>query len=71
MKVAIVWILGPLIAIGMAAVAGNSHDDSAEADQQDLQALHSRDFAARHVCKGQPFSWDDDKTLVCHREARP
>lgn len=68
MKVAIVWILGPLIAIGMAAVAGNSHDNGAEADQQDLQALHSRDFAARAVCQGQAFEWADDKTLVCHKE---
>lgn len=68
MKVAIVWILGPLIAIGMAAVAGNSHDNSTEADQQDLQAQHSRDFAAHAVCQGRAFEWADDKTLVCHKE---
>lgn len=43
----------------------------AEADQQDAEALSSRDWAARQVCNGRPFSWEDDKTLVCHREARP
>jgi hypothetical protein len=71
MKVAIVWILGSLIALGMAAVAGTSNDTAKEADQEDLQAQHSRDFAARAVCQGQAFEWADDKTLVCHREARP
>ena len=63
MKALIVWILGPLIACGMAAVAGTSYNDRAE-----LQAAHhSRDFAAREVCKGQPFEWENN-ILICHRE---
>ena len=30
MKVVIVWILGPLIAFGMAAVAGTTYEERAE-----------------------------------------
>lgn len=33
----------------------------------DLQAQHSRDFAARAVCGGQAFEWDGD-VLVCFKE---
>lgn len=66
MKVLIVWILGPLIAFGMAAVAGTTYSD--RADREELQAAqHSRDFAAREVCKGEPFEWEGD-VLICHRE---
>lgn len=41
------------------------------AAHQDAVALARRDLAAAQVCDGQPFEWLDDKTLVCHREARP
>ncbi|MBV7457348.1 hypothetical protein KW843_22905 [Acidovorax sp. sif1233] len=63
MKVLIVWILGPLIAFGMAAVAGTTYNDRAELQD----AHHSRDFAASEVCKGQPFEWEGD-VLICLRE---
>lgn len=68
MKVVIVWILGPLIAFGMAAVAGTTYEDRAEPEELQRQAQHSRDFAARKVCQGQAFEWADDKTLVCFKE---
>lgn len=68
MKVVIVWTLGPLIAFGMAAVAGTTYEDRAEPDELQQQAQHSRDFAARKVCQGQAFEWADDKTLVCFKE---
>lgn len=42
---------------------------TAQADQEDAEARHSRDWAASQVCKGQPFEWLDDKTIVCYREA--
>lgn len=41
---------------------------AAQADQEDAEARHSRDWAAHQVCKGQPFTWEDDKTLVCFKE---
>lgn len=68
MKVVIVWILGPLIAFGMAAVAGTTYEDRAEpAAPQLQQAKHSRDFAAREVCQGRAFEWQGD-VLVCFKE---
>lgn len=39
-----------------------------EADQQDAEALHSRDWAARQVCDGRAFEWQGD-VLTCYREA--
>lgn len=66
MKVVIVWILGPLIAFGMAAVAGTTYEDRAEPSELQ-QAHHSRDFAARRACEGKPFEWQGD-VLVCYRE---
>lgn len=64
-----IWLIAAVIALGVGAVAG--HDAEQLADQQDAEALASRDYAARDVCKGQPFTWEDDMTLVCHREKRP
>lgn len=69
MKVVIVWTLGPLIAFGMAAVAGTAYEDRTEPTAPQLQqAHHSRDFAARRACEGKPFEWQGD-VLVCYREA--
>lgn len=64
------WIICFVIVLGVGAVAGHeSHAGSdSEADQQDAEAIASRDWAAREVCQGRPFTWEDDKTLVCHRE---
>ena len=68
MKVVIVWTLGPLIAFGMAAVAGTTYEERAEPEPSGLQqAHHSRDFAARRACEGKPFEWQGD-VLVCYRE---
>jgi len=39
-----------------------------EADQQDAEALHRRDWAARQVCDGRAFEWQGD-VLTCYREA--
>lgn len=64
------YLIAAVIALGMAAVAGHE-SEAAMADPQDVEALASRDWAASQVCKGQPFTWEDDKTLVCHREVRP
>ena len=61
-----VWLIAAVIALGLGAIAG--HESEAAAEPTELeQAQHSRDFAARHVCKGQPFEWEGD-VLVCHRE---
>lgn len=60
-------LIAVVISLGMAAVA--AHESEAVAEPTELQqAQHSRDLAARRACKGQPFTWDDDKTLVCHKE---
>lgn len=68
MKVVIVWILGPLIAFGMAAVAGTTYEERAEPAAPQLQQAHqSRDFAARRACEGKPFEWQGD-VLVCFKE---
>lgn len=64
------YLIAAVIALGMAAVAGHE-SEAALADRQDVEALASRDWAASQVCKGQPFTWEDDKTLVCHREVTP
>lgn len=64
------YLIAAVIALGMAAVAGHE-SEAAMADRQDAEALHSRDWAASQVCKGQPFEWLDDKTLACFREVRP
>ena len=40
-----------------------------EADQQDAEALHSRDWAARQVCDGRAFEWQGD-VLTCYREVK-
>lgn len=62
-------LIAVVIGLGMAAVA--AHESEAAADPTELQqAQNSRDFAARRACKGQPFTWEDDKTLVCHKEQR-
>lgn len=50
---------------------GNPPTAAAQADHEDAEALASRDWAASQACKGQPFSWEDDKTIVCYREATP
>lgn len=64
------YLIAAVIALGMAAVAGHE-SEAAMADHQDVEALASRDWAASQVCKGQPFTWEDDKTLVCYREVHP
>lgn len=51
------------------ALGGMAAHESPEALQEEADALTSRDFAAQQVCQGQPFSWENDKTLVCHKEA--
>lgn len=50
---------------------GNAPSAAAQAAQEEAEAMASRDWAASQVCKGQPFTWEDDKTLICHREVRP
>lgn len=61
-----IWLIAAVIALGLGAIAG--HESEAAAEPSELeQAQHSRDFAARHVCKGQPFEWEGD-VLICHRE---
>lgn len=67
MKVVIVWILGPLIAFGMAAVAGTTYEDRAQPAAPQQQAQHSPDHGARRACEGKPFEWQGD-VLVCYRE---
>ncbi|KQO38062.1 hypothetical protein ASF19_19985 [Acidovorax sp. Leaf84] len=68
MKYSLILITA-VLALGMGAIAA---DESKElADQQDAEAQDSRNFVASRVCEGAPFSWEDDKTLVCHREQRP
>lgn len=61
-----IWLIAAIIALGLGAVAGHESDAAAEPSELE-QAQHSRDFAARHVCKGQPFEWEGD-VLICHRE---
>lgn len=61
-----IWLIAAVIALGLGAVAGHESDAAAEPSELE-QAQHSRDFAARHVCKGQPFEWEGD-VLICHRE---
>lgn len=61
-----VWLIAAVLALGLGAIAGHESEAAAEPSEIE-QAQHSRDFAARHVCKGQPFEWDGD-VLICHRE---
>ena len=61
-----VWLIAAVLALGLGAIAGHESEAAAEPSEIE-QALHSRDFAARHVCKGQPFEWEGD-VLICHRE---
>ena len=66
------WLtaLAVVLAVGwVAAQDSYPPHDEAMAAAQDVQAQHSRDWAARQVCGQQPYEWVDDKTLVCHREA--
>lgn len=60
------WIIAAVLALGLGAIAGHESEAAAEPSEIE-QAQHSRDFAARHVCKGQPFEWEGD-VLICHRE---
>lgn len=61
-----IWIIAFVIALGVAAVAG--HESEALADQQDAEALSSREWAGRKVCgpNATPV-WESDKTLLCLR----
>ena len=61
-----VWLIAAVLALGLGAIAGHESEAAAEPTEIE-QAQHSRDFAARHVCKGQPFEWEGD-VLICHRE---
>lgn len=65
MKYALILITAVLV-LGMGAIP--AHESDAQADQQVIEARNSRDFVANQVCEGTPFTWEDDKTLVCHRE---
>lgn len=58
-----IWIGAAAITLGLGAVAGDEHGP----DQEEIEALNPRDWAAQQVCKGQPFSWDGDM-LTCYRE---
>lgn len=60
------WVIAGALAILMSSLATH---ESPEALQEEADALTSRDFAAQQVCQGQPFTWENDKTLVCHKEA--
>lgn len=66
MKSAYAWMLAPWIAFGVAAMAGEESAPPAEPTELQ-QAQHSRDWAARQVCKGQAFEWQGD-VLVCFKE---
>ena len=58
------WLIAAVLALGVGAIAGHE----AEAEQQDTEARASRDWVSRQVCNGRPFTWEDDKTIVCHKE---
>lgn len=61
-----VWLIAAVIALGVGAVAG--HEAEALADQQDAEALSSREWAGRQVCGPNATAvWEDDKTLQCLR----
>ncbi len=65
------WLASIVICLAVSYVAAQ---DSHRADQdeaaitQQLDPAHSRDWAAEQACKGQPYEWANDTTLVCHRE---
>ena len=59
-------LIAVVIGLGMAAVAAHESDPAAEPSELQ-QAQHSRDFAARRACEGQPFEWQGD-VLVCFKE---
>lgn len=66
------WLTALLITLALGWLAARDSyplHDEAMAAVQDIQAQHSRDWAAQQVCGLQPYEWVDDKTLVCHREA--
>ncbi|ADV01294.1 hypothetical protein [Alicycliphilus denitrificans] len=67
--IALTLALGWLAA--MDHIAPDATSTALQTAQEDAAALASRDWVARQVCEGRPFEWLDDKTLVCHREARP
>lgn len=60
-----------LLLIFAAFFWAQADDARTAAAQEEAEALASRDWAASQVCKGQPFTWEDDKTLVCYREVHP
>lgn len=62
------WPFGVALLLCIAFGAFAAADNEAEADREDAAAISSRDWAAQQVCQGRPFTWEDDKTLVCHRE---
>jgi hypothetical protein len=65
------WLASIVICLAVGYVAAQ---DSHRADQDEaaiahqLDPAHSRDWAAEQACKGQPYEWADDTTLVCHTE---
>lgn len=69
MKSTLIWTAAIVLTLAIGAIAG-AGAESATADQETADALHSRDWAARKVCNGRAFEWTDDKTLVCHREVK-
>lgn len=66
MKYAI-YLIAFVIALGMAAVAGHEADVQA-ADQEDAEALSSREWVGQQQCGPNATAvWEDDKTLLCLR----
>lgn len=60
------WILALLMTLGVGHIAAKG---SAEADQEDVAALSSREFAGQAVCGPRATAvWADDKTLECLKE---
>lgn len=57
-----------LLALFSAFFYVQADDQQAQAAEEDIAALHSRNYAARQVCgpDAEP-EWVEDKTLVCHR----
>lgn len=65
----------------LAAFLFAQHDDlQSQLDQADAQIeaamqqqtaadlAAAREWAARQACGGQPFTWADSSTLICHKE---
>jgi len=67
MKSAINWMAALAVVLAVGGLAAQP-DTESEADQQDAEALSSRDFAGRALCGNRTPVWLDDKTLDCLKE---